>query len=307
MAAPDAVRRSPLDIAELLEMTISHLPPGEIARCQRTSKFWRNVVRGSPRLQTLQFLKPVERFDTLVWTLDKSPKRRGYEPTISPVLKPLSEVTFAPEKSQYPIVEINPLLLRMMTEDSMNYKASTELTICMERLHALTPGPWLDMLLSQPPVQVVTANELTANELLIWAPKDGGKGGLTFRTLLKQTIRQKEEYSGKLAQISYEQLWQERNELRGVETFQKAYRNRRIICGVPVLFSPQGLLSGWTGHSSIRKLMFGSVVGEHTRWVQQARRGLRNGVKQVDGRRKSGAESGVSDGLKRVNDSCTVS
>lgn len=246
----------------------------------------------------------------MVWTLDKSPRRRGYEPTISPIVKPLSEMASAQEKTQYPIVEINPLLLRMMTEDSMNYKAFTELSMCIDKLHALEPGPWLDMLLSQPPVQGITADAFTGDPLLIWAPKDDGKGGLTFRTLLKETIRHKEEYSGKLSQVSYEQLWQERNELRGVEEFQPAYRNRRVICGVPVLFSQGGpslTLSGWTDYPSVRKLKFGSVVGEHTRWVQQARRGLRNGVKQVDGRRKAGAESGVSDGLKRVNDSCTVS
>lgn len=49
-----------LEITELLEGILVHLPPKDILLAQRVSKYWQAVIKGSRDLQQLLFLKPVD-------------------------------------------------------------------------------------------------------------------------------------------------------------------------------------------------------------------------------------------------------
>lgn len=167
---------SPLDIPELLGMTLSYLPADDIARSRRTSKFWRNVIDSTGDIKTALFFKPVKTFETFEWA--KHPTTGKHEPRIQQKVRPLSEMKAQPQK--YPIVTFHPILLNARSACDDIYKFGTHIYFDLDKIHALKPGKWLDMLISQPPLQEMGIGHDTFRRGIDYA-----KEGITFRDLLR--------------------------------------------------------------------------------------------------------------------------
>ncbi|CZT15821.1 uncharacterized protein RCC_01656 [Ramularia collo-cygni] len=182
MTTPTASNTA-LVIPELLGMILLHLGPNDIARCQRTSSFWRDVIGESPSLKASQYLRPVKNFESLLWRAGESdsPTASIYHPHISPEIRPISEMNTTPK--EYPIVEFHPILINSKEREAnlTPYKTSTKLTFSIKLFVMIHKGPWLDMLISQPPVQEI---ELSGEK--IRAVEGRTQGGVIFRDLLKR-------------------------------------------------------------------------------------------------------------------------
>ncbi|KAI5357998.1 putative F-box-like domain superfamily protein [Septoria linicola] len=84
-----------LNVAELLERILLQLPMKDILLDQRVAKFWRDLVKSSPKLQQALFYRPdyeVETWTAVNWEIDSRDDASTVVEAVTPGVHDQSEI-----------------------------------------------------------------------------------------------------------------------------------------------------------------------------------------------------------------------
>lgn len=141
-----------LSTTELLEDILAYLSIEELALVQSVSIAWNNTINSSLKLRQNLFLAGRRAESYLVWKKNENPWGSGVPHCIS-AIEAMGVV------NARPIAALHPIMGRGRRDISFSFEAPFELI----DLLLLAPGPWHEMLITQPPCKeaVLTYNVLS--------------------------------------------------------------------------------------------------------------------------------------------------